>query len=383
MEKMKKMTLMFVGIMLTITLQAGEFDFTKENWKGINNDNGDEIQLSTTQYNGKMALHLKKHEMAILKKGEYSNFVLEYDVAGESMPGLGFRAKDLRNYEYMYFRVMNGGKKTAIQYYPVYNGAHGWMVYNYPHFESGAEIKTKEWFHVKMEVFGDKMRLFVNGQEQPNIETELLRTDIKKGSIFLKTSFANGYFANFTIKELKKDFSSSFNKPSEKYISTWKISEQIEVEMNAQFSFYKNYEKIKNEDKWKTIWADDYGNVNFAKEFEVPKGTVIAKTIIKSESEKEVELLFDYTHEAYIVLNGTTLFYGKEFDTDNFMRMMDGEEKLKLKLKKGENELVFMIGSDFSWQEEVGNPPYLGTKQAMNWGLIARLSNYEGIELMK
>ena len=68
-------------------------------------------------------------------------------------------------------------------------------------------------------------------------------------------------------------------------------------------------------------------------------------------------------------MNDQVLFFGRELDSDNFMRMMDGEQKIDLSLKKGDNTLVFWIRSDDEWQE--ANPRYLGRKQAMNWGFVA------------
>lgn len=356
---------------------------TSENWQVINNDDHEQMDLQTIEFKGKKAIHLKRHQIAVLKKGNFDNFIIEMDIAGSAMPGLGFRATDLWNYEFFYCRMHASGKQDAIQYLPVFNGAQGWQLYNYPTYEKTAEFKSKEWVHLKMEVFEDKMRVFIGDVQKPNLAIELLHEGQKTGAIFLKTTFSDAYFANVEIKSLTTPIPLEIAKKQGMYLSNWETAPQIEGNISTQGAFYDKLNKARKAGFWKRVKADKNGIVNLAKYFEVPQQSAILKTVIESTSEKTVDLLFDYSQTMVIALNGTILFYGKELDTHNFMRVMDGEESLSLPLEKGKNELVFMIRSDDEWQEGVGNPTYLGRMQAMNWGFIAKLSDYEGIELMK
>lgn len=376
-----KLRILFVLIGIPVLLLAQTIPLTEDNWQVINNDDNKRLDLETIDYKGKKAIHLQRHQIAILKKGNFDNFIVEMDIAGSAMPGLGFRAENLWNYEFFYCRMHASGNQDAIQYLPVFNGAQGWQLYNYPTYESVAEFKNQEWVHLKMEVFEDKMRVYVGDSQKPNLSIELLHEDLKTGAIFLKTTFAEAYFTNVEIKALNSPFEVGTPAKKHTYLSHWQTSPQMDGNIATQAAFYDKLNKAQKAGFWKPVIADKNGLVNLAKYFEFPKQTVIVKTTIESTQAKTIDLQFDFSQTMIIALNGTILFHGKELDTSNFMRVMDGEENLSLSLQKGKNELVFMIRSDDEWQEGVGNPTYLGRMQAMNWGFIARLSSYEGLKM--
>jgi len=369
-----------IKIYLTIALLiSGKFLFaqsiplTPQNWQVVDNENNQELDLQVTEYKGKSAIHLGRHEIVRLKTNTYENFVLEMDIAGKAMPGIGFRAKDLWDYEFLYFRVFSGGKDDAIQYIPIFHGSHPWQLYNEPTYETSAEFKSQQWFHIKVEVFGENMRVFVGEKEQPNMQVELLQKECDSGDIFLKTSFAEAYFSNLKIQPLEKPFTIEQPRTEFGYITEWEISEQLQGNIRSQRQYFKWIENAEKNHKWQSIEADKTGIINMAQYYEHPKESAFAKTTIHSDVPKTVTLAYDYTQVLLISLNNKIIFYGHELDMNNFMRVTDGEQTIELSLNKGENKLVFWIRSDDEWQNEVGNPPYLGRKQAMNWGFMARL----------
>ncbi|WP_222982183.1 family 16 glycoside hydrolase [Flagellimonas meishanensis] len=344
---------------------------TEENWKIIDNENNQPLDFHTVNYKGMEALRLGRHKIAKFEGKTFKNFVLEMYIAGKAMPGVGFRAKDLWDYEFFYCRVFSGGKEDALQYVPVFNGAMPWQLYNAPVYETEATFKPEEWFHLKMEVHGNNMRVFIGGDDKPEMEVELLQHKTEEGAIFLKTSFAEAYFANIKIQELENPFSIKKIENKNTYLSNWEISEQLEGNIYSQRQYYQWMDNAKKEHTWKNIKADGNGIVNLAQYFDHPKESVFARTNIVSEVDKNVTLAFDYTQVLLIAINNQPMFFGRELDMHNFMRIVDGEEKIQLPLQKGNNELVFWIRSDDEWQEN--NPHYLGRKQAMNWGFVARL----------
>ncbi len=352
-------------------MEAQAIPLTKENWKIIDNENNQTLDFHATNYKGKEALRLGRHKIAKLEGKSYWNFVLEMDVLGKAMPGVGFHAADLFNYEFFYCRVFSGGRDDALQYAPVYNGALPWQLYNMPIYETQANFKSEEWFHLKMEVHGNNMRVFIGDDNVPEMQVELLQDEVDSGAIFLKTSFAEAYFANIEVNELTTPFSIKEVKNSQSYLTDWQISEQLEGNIYSQRQYYQWLDDAEKNHTWKNIKAGKNGIVNLVRYFDHPKESVFAKTNIVSESDRDVTLAFDYTQVLLIVLNNQVVFFGRELDTANFMRMVDGEEKLQLSLKEGDNKLVFWIRSDDEWQTV--NPSYLGRKQAMNWGFMARL----------
>nr|WP_299214641.1 family 16 glycoside hydrolase [uncultured Allomuricauda sp.] len=354
-------------------LFAQSIPLTPQNWQVVDNENNQELDLQVSEYKGKSAIHLGRHEIVKLKTNTYENFVLEMDIAGKAMPGIGFRAKDLWDYEFLYFRVFSGGKDDAIQYIPVFHGSHPWQLYNEPTYETSAEFKSQEWFHIKVEVFDKNMRVFIGDKETPNMQVELLQKECDSGDIFLKTSFAEAYFSNAKIQPLEKPFTIEQPRIEFKYITEWEISEQLQGNIRSQRQFFEWIENAEKNHKWQSIEADKTGIINMAQYYEHPKESAFAKTTIHSDVPKTVTLAYDYTQVLLISLNNKIIFYGRELDMDNFMRVTDREQTIELSLNKGENKLVFWIRSDDEWQNEVGNPPYLGRKQAMNWGFMARL----------
>ncbi len=377
----QKGLLILIGIIIfTFSAKAASYPFKDKKWTIINAENNQEIQKQISVHDDSEVLLLPKSQLALLKD-KFSNFTIEFDIKGGSMPGIGFRSnKNLLDFEYFYLRLGNSGKNTAIQYFPVFNGADAWTIYNYPKYESAASFSDSTWIHVKLDVYEDNMRVYVNNEVAPNMEVKLKNTDQVEGNIFLKAGFKNSYFKNVEISELNKSFDVADEHSPYNYINTWRLSEQFEVNFNSQQAIYSKYKEQNKNEQWQTIHADKDGIVNISKYYDHPKNTIIATAEIFSENDKKVDLLFDYSFSLVIGLNRVILFCGTELDTDNFMRVIDGEEKLTLNLKEGRNELVFMIKADDIWQEAVNNPPYLGRKQAANWGFIARLDNYDGIK---
>jgi len=373
--------ILIITIGFTSTLQAKDYPFTSDKWKISNLKENVEQQKQIVEIEGKQALLLSKNNIASLHI-EQKNFSIEFDVKDGSMPGCAFRVNNLFEYEYMYLRLMNNGKNGAIQYFPVYNGSHAWAVYNYPTYEASATFSEKDWIHVTMHVWEDNLKVFIGNTSKPNLEVTLMHSDLTSGSFAFFASFADSYFANVQINKIDAPFKVSPQTISNRYINKWEISEQFESSLISQKDFYLNIEKLaNNKESWQNIKADPDGLVNLAKYYNFPRNTVFARTTIISEKEKEIDLLFDYTFSVMIALNRAILFCGTELDSHNFMRVIDGEEKQTLTLHKGENELIFMIRADDCWQEAVENDPYLGRRQSMNWGFIARLSNYDGISL--
>lgn len=372
-----KISFVLYFIIFTQISIAQGIPLSTEHWKVFDNGNNQELDLLITEYKGKKAIHLGRHEIAMLKNRVYENFVLEMDIAGKAMPGVAFRAKDLWDYEFLYLRVFSGGNDDAIQYIPVFNGSHPWQLYNQPIYEATGEFKSQEWIHLKIEVFGKNMRVFIGDKKEPNMEVELLQSELTKGSIFLKTSFAEAYFRNIQIAPLEKPIQIKQVNSNYTYLNQWNISEQIDGNIHSQSQYFRWLDGAEKNHKWKAIESDKNGIVNLSKYYDHPERAVFAKTIINSDSDRTTNLAFDYTQVLLICLNDELIFHGRELDLHNFMRVTDGEQTIELSLNEGENKLVFWIRSDDEWQKAVGNPPYLEREQAMNWGFVARLIEEE------
>jgi hypothetical protein len=135
--------------------------------------------------------------LGLVNGAAFSNGVIEVDLAGEPAPGAGaggargfvgvaFRVgEDRRTYDCFYVRPTNGRsddqerRNHSVQY--ISHPAHTWSKLRAEtpsRYESWVDIGPAEWIHLKIEVNGDKAKLFVNNAAQP----ALIVNDVKTGA---------------------------------------------------------------------------------------------------------------------------------------------------------------------------------------------------------
>ena len=431
MKKLKLVCLCALSLVASINGFAQKIiPFTPDHWK-IENVDYESKELELTTLYGKSCLHLPAKHTAYLKNDTPDNFRLEIDIAGVVMPGLGFRAIDKRNYEYIYFRIMSSNKGDALQYFPVYNGSFSWQLYNYPDFEKPSSFPTRflfstirdsgktitgqyneyvkdifqkngialgdsigvmetdsvnwllidynnlriynikgtndslevynelEWIHIKLEVVGEKAMFYVEDMESPKMVINPLKQGNNSGFILLRNYMVESYFANATIERIDDlDHNVDVEKPdvSNEYLSEWEISEK----------FKRNDKNITNQidslkidtKKWRSIKSESNGLINLSRFFDETSGTVLMKSTLKAPVDKEVEMLFDYSDHLVISLNSEIVFSNSLVRGSNEGRVIVDDQKINLKLKKGDNEIVFVVTADAYFE---------------NWGCIAKI----------
>lgn len=404
--------------------------FTSDYWEIENAENETE-EIELTSLYGKECLHLPAKYTAFLKNDTFENFRLEMDVAGVVMPGLGFRAIDKRNYEYIYLRIMSNNKGDALQYFPVFNGSFSWQLYNYPDFEKPASFPVKylfaslkdsgktingqnneyvkeifqkngttlgdslgvmetdsvnwlvvdynnlriynikgntdslkvynqlEWIHIKLEVAGNKATLYIEDMNSPKMVINPLKHNNKSGFLLLRNYMVESYFTNVTIEKIEildESLEIEVKDAPDEYLSEWVISDRFK--RNDQ-NIQEQIDSVKTSTKqWRSIKSEPGGLVNMSRYFEETKGSVLLKTNINSPADKEVDLLFDYSEHLVISLNSEIIFSNSLQMGDNGGRVINGDQKINIKLNKGDNEVLFVLTAD-AYKE--------------NWGMIAKI----------
>ena len=126
----------------------------------------------------------------------FSNGTIEVDIAGEPAPGaaggargfvgVAFRVQpDRKTYDCLYIRPTNGRaedqerRNHSVQYisHPQFTWSR--LRQETPsRYESYADMQPGEWVHLKIEVNGEKARLYVNNSAQP----VLIVNDVKSGA---------------------------------------------------------------------------------------------------------------------------------------------------------------------------------------------------------
>ncbi len=138
----------------------------------------------------------RANHLAIVSGLEFSSGTIEVELAGEpgtgasggarGFVGVAFRVQpDRKTYDCFYLRPTNGRaddqerRNHSAQY--ISHPEHTWFALREKtpsRYEAYVDIVPAEWIHVRIDVNGDKARLYVNHQEQPT----LIVNDVKSGA---------------------------------------------------------------------------------------------------------------------------------------------------------------------------------------------------------
>lgn len=134
--------------------------------------------------------------LAIVEGLSFSNGVIEAEIAGAPGPGVGggargfvgiaFRVQqDRKTYDAFYLRPTNGRAEDQERrnHSAQYISHPDWAWYRFrkempEKYESYVDLEPGKWTKVRIEVSGDKARLFVHGNAQPT----LIVNDLKTGA---------------------------------------------------------------------------------------------------------------------------------------------------------------------------------------------------------
>lgn len=158
--------------------------------------------------------------LAVLEGIELSNGVIEAEMAGEPAPGapegargfvgIVFRlSDDLQKFDTFYLRPTNGRaedqerRNHSVQY----ASSPDWPWFRLrketpSKYEAYVDLQPSVWTKVKIEVRGERARLWVHGQEQPTLIVNDVKTGASgKGLIALSADPSTvAHFRNVTVK---------------------------------------------------------------------------------------------------------------------------------------------------------------------------------------
>jgi len=235
-RRLLKQPIFFILIaLLTPALRTG---FTQVKPTTISLDNPDEMQTRNVKtepvmYKGRKALRVTDAapanvpdgiQLVILNKTEFSDGVIEIELTGEPGPNVGseargfvgvaFRvnldaAKDAARYECFYLRPTNGRADDQVR------RNHSTQYISYPDFpwyrlrkefpekyESYVDVVSGEWTKIKIEVRGDKARLYVQDAPQPVLVVNDLKQGQSRGQIALWVGAGTvAHFSNLRVSK--------------------------------------------------------------------------------------------------------------------------------------------------------------------------------------
>jgi hypothetical protein len=367
---MKKMYLLIALALLTSCWyahgQTVTVPFTADRW------NKEGAQSSVETFMGKECILLKSGTVFI-NDLQLQDGIIEADISfpqQRGFPGISFRMPDKNNGEHFYVRPHQSGNPDATQYTPVFNGSAGWQLYHGEGYSKAIPFKFDQWHHIKIDVHGRQAEIYIDEMQKPFIKVTELKREPMAGTIALDAGGIPTRFANvqYTIKQ--PVVQAAMPVPAngtDGLITKWQVSNQ---ENQKLFADRKQLTpEIKSKFTWATQSSEPSGTLNLGK-FTQPKDTgnvMIAKVVIESDMEQVKAISFGFSDYLMLYHNDKALYSGRDAFMSRdyrFLGTIGFFDMIFLPLKKGKNELWFVVAEDFG-----------------GWGVKAKLENMKNISL--
>ena len=190
---------------------------TLQGKKGLRMSTSDEALRQYQQMPREQQSRLE--QLAVIEGLDFANGVIEAEIAGEPAPGAGegvrgfvgiaFRLQnDMKTYDAFYLRPTNGRaedqerRNHAVQYISQPDWPWFRLRKETPsRYEAYVDILPGVWTRVRIDVRGDRARLYVHGQQQPTLIVNDLKTGATgKGSVALWIGPGTiAHFRNLTV----------------------------------------------------------------------------------------------------------------------------------------------------------------------------------------
>jgi len=366
MKKNRLLASFLLTISSSLNSQSIKLPFGFDNW-----DTAGTI-LNPETYMGKESVLLKSGGI-YTKKVDFKDGVIELDMSfpqGRGFPGLGFRMQDLSNFENFYVRPHQSGNPDATQYTPVFNGQAAWQLYYGDGYSKAFTFSFNAWHHIKIDVHGLQAEIYIDDMQTPLYKVSELKREWKGGNIALISGGTAVHFANvqYTPKQATPPVAAPVPaNGTNGMITRWQLSNVVDRSL-----FEKEYQLnpgLKEKFTWTTQTSESSGIINFSRFGLLAEkaNTMVAKVVIESSTEQVKALTFGFSDYVTVYLNDKALYYG----ADNFMSRdyrflgtVGFFDTLFLPLKKGENELWFVVSENFG-----------------GWGVQAKFENMENISM--
>ena len=314
---------------------------------------------------GRKAL-LVKNSTQIMRTGvEFADGTIEFDMAPMAQGnfvGIIFRRESFGNHENVYLRLHRSGLYNAVQYAPRLNFSPTWQLY--PEFNAIAEFPRMQWTHVRVEVRGTAMEIYVNNQAAPVLVVARLRGATEKGTVAFWGRVNNkpaewaAAISNISIRPAAAPTSARVapSAPPAGTLVSWELAGPIKAEAGS----ITMLPEIKD---WRRVGVEESGLVNINRALRGTPGrtTALARTTVNAAEAHRALLELGYSDDVTVFLNGQPVYSGVngfESRHPEYMGFVKaGYENIFLNLRAGENEIVLAVTED----------------QRFGWGFVARL----------
>ena len=317
------------------------------------------------EFLGRESLWLRNSTHVIRSGVEFVDGTIEFDVAPmdkSNFVGILFRRAAFQNQENIYLRIHRSGLYNAVQYAPRVNGSSTWQLY--PEFNAVADLPRNQWTHVRVEVRGTKLEVYLNNRTEPTLVVPRLRGIPLKGSVAFwarvndQPAIWAAALSNISIRptsSVGSDTSSRLAPPANT-LTSWEVSGPVRTEKG-------NISTLPDLKEWRRAEVEESGLVSLNRALGNVRGrwTGFARATIATEKEKTAVLQLGYSDDVTVFLNGEAVYSGiNGFESRHpeYMGFVKPQfETVHLKLRAGKNEIILAVTDD----------------QRFGWGFIARL----------
>jgi hypothetical protein len=357
---------LMAGVVSPIYGQMIKIPMTLENWDTIQAKPVLETYLDR-------ACILLNSGVIIAKNADLRDGTIEADISfpqKRGFPGILFRIQDLNNFENFYVRPHQSGNPDATQYTPVFNGQAGWQLYYGPGFSNAYTYSFDKWHHVKIDLHGLQGEIYIDDMHTPLIRIAELKRGWQGGRFGFTSGGLPFRIANVQYSIKTGEAPTPIPVPengANGWVTEWHVSNILNKRLFENRLQLK--EDIKRILKWTDHPTESTGIINLSKyETLTPENnTIVCKLVIESKIDQMKAISFGYSDYVTVYLNDKALYYGYNTFMSRdyrFLGTIGYFDKLFLSLKKGRNELWFVLSEDFG-----------------GWGIEAKFQDMDGITL--
>jgi len=302
---------------------------------------------------------------AQLKDVQFQDGTIEVDVSGppSGFAFLFFRAPTPKDREDVYLRMGLSGTADALQYMPTFGGEGSWQLYHGPGYNASVVFDPATWTHLRVEVEGRRAKVFVGAATVPAMVVAELKGVGGPGAIgvFEGSTFgipAGVLFSSFRYTPRPPVAAGLGTAPPSTrpgVIRDWTLSPAVPIERSAADSLPSaSLPAVARTGlrRWLPVRAEPNGLLNIARYRAMagPLSLVVARTVIHADRDEMRRLVFGYSDDVTIFLNGRPLYtarngLGARYPTD--FGLMTPDDAVYLPLRRGENELLFAVAEAF------------------------------------
>ena len=286
----------------------------------------------------------------------FHNGIIEFDLMmpeTRGFAGVVFRSEGDHG-ENFYLRSHQSGNPDANQYTPIFNRTAAWQIYYGPRYAHPTVYRHNEWMHVKLVVKGDKMDVYIDGEEPVLHVDELLRGD-GTGGLRLTGFLSDYYFSNIEVHQTDDVELVGKAEPAQelpeglisKFTVTTKAVEGTLVEGKAELD-----PMLLDGLMWTELEVEKNGAANLSRASSRTRSenTLFAKLTLTTSEAKSVLMKYGFSDRVTLFLNGKAIAYGDDRFTSRdyrFLGTVGLYDGVFLPLKAGANEVVFAVTESF------------------------------------